>query len=219
MNNTAIMMTDLERWMRIAEDTKKEIAFNKAIGTWSWSNRGDLASHGPFKTYAGALYDAVEPYLWEEAGGKPAGADETTLAPVKDQVHAAIAVYAHALCGMSSNDSVTAKKIFDDLYTKLEKIMGPYHVAKKWKAVAEEVMGHFDAEGLAASIVDKIVDKLPKTSRPGNLPQLGDMITYLQIARIALDRDDIRDQLVEEMTLTDSEVTRLIEVLNKNLDT
>lgn len=223
--NTTIKVVDLERWTRIAEDTRKEIAFNKATGTWTWNNRGDLADHGPFKTYAEALYDAIEPYIGTDSEEAPSIAkalkfeqdlseliDKIEFAPIKDLVYAAVVEYVRAL-GDGPHDHTEEKMIFDHLYDKLMKIMGPYHVAKKWKAVAEETMSHFDADGLADSIVDKL---LKKTT--GNLPKMGDMIAYLQIARIALDRDDVRDQLVEEMTLSDSEVTRLIEVLSKHLD-
>ena len=41
-----------------------------------------------------------------------------------------------------------------------------------------------------------------------------DLIAYLEMARIALDRDDVRDQITEGMDLSDEELERLSSQLN-----
>lgn len=55
----------LERFMQIAEDTKKEFSYIKETGKWSWNNRGDLDSLDAhiFDTFWGAVCDAVYPYV------------------------------------------------------------------------------------------------------------------------------------------------------------
>lgn len=58
-----INVIDLEELELIAADTRKEIRYNKYIGDWSWSNRGEETWYGGFPTRYDALYDAVEPYL------------------------------------------------------------------------------------------------------------------------------------------------------------
>jgi len=56
----------INEWMRISKDTKKEFHLMKGTG-WYWSDRNEidniLAWHGPFEEFTACLYDAVEPYL------------------------------------------------------------------------------------------------------------------------------------------------------------
>ena len=55
---------DIEQWMRIAQDTKKEFHFSKSSQQWYWINRDEEDGfHGPFMFFDAALYDAVKPYL------------------------------------------------------------------------------------------------------------------------------------------------------------
>lgn len=57
---------ELERYMQISEDLKKEIFYNKHTGKWSWRDRGCKESHGEFATFFDALCDVVSPYLENE---------------------------------------------------------------------------------------------------------------------------------------------------------
>jgi hypothetical protein len=77
MPNIAVVFTQLERMMLIAEDTKKEFTRAKCSGWywggqprewreegWYWHNRGDEENRfGPFATFYEALSVAVEPYM------------------------------------------------------------------------------------------------------------------------------------------------------------
>lgn len=57
-------MFDLEQYMIIAKDTKKEFAYHRHEGKWYWYNRGDEENQqGPFNTFSEALADAIEPYV------------------------------------------------------------------------------------------------------------------------------------------------------------
>ena len=57
--------------MRVAQDTKKDFAYDKSQGTWSWFDRSEKyhseSHHTGFTTFYEALEDAVEPYFQEEA--------------------------------------------------------------------------------------------------------------------------------------------------------
>tara|TARA_R110000851_G_scaffold313482_1_gene475125 strand:- start:300 stop:488 length:189 start_codon:yes stop_codon:yes gene_type:complete len=57
-------MSNLESYMRIAQDTKKEFVYSKCEGCWSLHDRdSEDELHGSFAKFYSALYDAVEPYL------------------------------------------------------------------------------------------------------------------------------------------------------------
>jgi len=74
MSNTdlagyAIPAEELEKRMRIAEDTKKHIWLGKSTGKWFWCDRDQkeqTTTVRGFSTFWAALYDAVLPYLEEE---------------------------------------------------------------------------------------------------------------------------------------------------------
>jgi hypothetical protein len=57
----------LERYMKIANDLKKEFAYSKCEGTWSWYDRADAHKlhnwHTGYKSFWECLVDAVEPYM------------------------------------------------------------------------------------------------------------------------------------------------------------
>ena len=61
---------ELDRWARIAKDTKKEFHLRKEDSFWYWSDRDESDNpenwHGPFCVFGDCLYDAVEPYLSDE---------------------------------------------------------------------------------------------------------------------------------------------------------
>jgi hypothetical protein len=57
---------ELERYMKISEDLKKEIFYNKHTNKWSWRDRGCKESFGEFATFFDALCDVVSPYLENE---------------------------------------------------------------------------------------------------------------------------------------------------------
>ena len=68
-NHKMIHPETLERWMKIAQDTKKEFVHSKSEGVWYWYNRGDnyyTDRSEPFSTYFEALSDAINPYLEED---------------------------------------------------------------------------------------------------------------------------------------------------------
>jgi len=68
--SATILTADVERWMQIAQDIKKEFVYNRATGAWAWVDRDEKdnldAYHFGFPTFLAALEDAVEPYLEEE---------------------------------------------------------------------------------------------------------------------------------------------------------
>jgi hypothetical protein len=68
----AIEADTLERYMQIAEDTKKEFVYEKATGKWCWYNRSDPVSGRDcsrrFNTFWAAICDAVSPYVDEVPG-------------------------------------------------------------------------------------------------------------------------------------------------------
>lgn len=57
----------LERYMRIAKDTKKEFSYSKAEGTWAWYDRAEAHNlhnwHTGYPSFWECLVDAVEPYM------------------------------------------------------------------------------------------------------------------------------------------------------------
>jgi hypothetical protein len=58
---------DLNRYMQIAQDTKKEFHYNKDNEAWFW-NEGysfEAVYYGPFAEFHEALLDAIGPYLQE----------------------------------------------------------------------------------------------------------------------------------------------------------
>jgi hypothetical protein len=59
---------EVERWERIAQDTKKEFVYDKHAGTWYWHDRGDggVPEATGFATRREALLDAIGPYLEED---------------------------------------------------------------------------------------------------------------------------------------------------------
>lgn len=60
-------MSNLESYMRIAQDTKKEFVYSKCEGYWYWHSRGsDTELSEPFEKFYDALSDAVEPYLGDD---------------------------------------------------------------------------------------------------------------------------------------------------------
>jgi len=63
--NTKILEEQLERYERIAADTKKECHYNKHTGYWFWCHRGDgmIPEATGFASRLEALLDAIEPYL------------------------------------------------------------------------------------------------------------------------------------------------------------
>jgi hypothetical protein len=66
-----MLSDDLERYMRLAQDTKKEFSFNKSDGKWYWFNQsfqgGETGWQSePFDSFWECLLDAVAPYLSEE---------------------------------------------------------------------------------------------------------------------------------------------------------
>ena len=60
-----ILEEQLERYERIAADTKKECHYNKHTGYWFWCHRGDgmIPEATGFTSRLEALLDAIEPYL------------------------------------------------------------------------------------------------------------------------------------------------------------
>lgn len=55
----------LERYMQVAQDTKKEFVYSKSEGYWYWHDRGtETELSEPFTTYWNALCDAVSPYIF-----------------------------------------------------------------------------------------------------------------------------------------------------------
>ena len=58
-------LTQLNSWMILAKDIKKEFHYNKSEGKWYWSDRGvDMTDwYGPFDMFDHCLFDVVEPYL------------------------------------------------------------------------------------------------------------------------------------------------------------
>lgn len=59
----------LERYMQLAQDTKKHFLFNKDDGKWYWMSGKDNINdplNGPHPTFFDALCDALEPYTKEE---------------------------------------------------------------------------------------------------------------------------------------------------------
>ena len=59
---------ELERYERIAQDTKKEFSYDKHAGTWYWHDRdaGGVPEATGFPTRMEALIDAIGPYLEDE---------------------------------------------------------------------------------------------------------------------------------------------------------
>ena len=61
------MKKQLERYMQIAQDTKKSFSYDKSDGTWAWYDRDEEdnidAYHVGFSTFWEALLDAIEPYI------------------------------------------------------------------------------------------------------------------------------------------------------------
>jgi len=64
---------NLERYMQMCKDLKKDIDYHKSSGTWSWYDRWDKAdnplsytSYGPFDTFLETLCDIVDPYIEQE---------------------------------------------------------------------------------------------------------------------------------------------------------
>jgi hypothetical protein len=59
----------MEQAMRLFQDIKKELHYNKCEGSWYWSDRDESdnldAWHGPYQTATAAVHDAVEPYVSE----------------------------------------------------------------------------------------------------------------------------------------------------------
>ena len=73
---TKIDTAQVERYMQIVQDLKKELHYFKSSGEWSWVDRGEtdpVNMVGPFKTWLDAVYDIVEPYVAPESQGDPAG--------------------------------------------------------------------------------------------------------------------------------------------------
>ena len=59
----------------------------------------------------------------------------------------------------------------------------------------------------------------PRLNGPGWMPSVSDpdMVTIAEIARVALDRDDVRDQIAENMDLCDKEIIRINGIINEIL--
>ena len=66
-----ISQDEIEQYMRISQDIKKEFYYSKCEGTWHWYDRGneeyEEQQSPPFKTFFDALSDAVEPYIGNES--------------------------------------------------------------------------------------------------------------------------------------------------------
>lgn len=63
-------MNNLESYMRIAQDNKKEFVYSECEGYWYWHDRGsDTELSEPFESFYSALSDAVETYLEDEDDG------------------------------------------------------------------------------------------------------------------------------------------------------
>ena len=58
-----VKTVDLEQMMRVFQDTKKEMHFNKFTGKWSWSDRGEETLYGECDWFLEMVQDAVEPYM------------------------------------------------------------------------------------------------------------------------------------------------------------
>jgi hypothetical protein len=75
----AVSLDRLEYVGRVCEDVRKEFAYDKSAGTWSWFDRDEAenvaAWHTGFETRWDAMLDAAEPYLDEE------GESEDTSGP------------------------------------------------------------------------------------------------------------------------------------------
>lgn len=62
--------SEIEWAEKVAADTKKQFAYNKHTGEWSWFDSCDANYtenwHSGFPTRLAALMDAVEPYLSDD---------------------------------------------------------------------------------------------------------------------------------------------------------
>ncbi len=69
--NKSIGLSKLERMFLILADIKKDTAYDKFSGTWSWFDRSEEdnlhAWHTGFSTNLEAVTDAVEPYMENES--------------------------------------------------------------------------------------------------------------------------------------------------------
>lgn len=61
-----MQLSELEEYMKIVQDLKKEISYNKSEGKWYWCDRGETEYYGPFSTFLETVSDIVEPYLIPE---------------------------------------------------------------------------------------------------------------------------------------------------------
>ena len=71
--SSQVFLENLERYMQIAEDTRKRFHYLKTPGKWVWVQRDalwDPAEQHKFDTYWHALCDAVEPYVGEDSREK-----------------------------------------------------------------------------------------------------------------------------------------------------
>ena len=63
----------VDRAIEIADDVKKDFAYDKSTGKWAWYDRDEadnpVAFHGQFDSFCDALFDAVEPYLEPDEDG------------------------------------------------------------------------------------------------------------------------------------------------------
>ena len=59
-------MENLERYMQICMEVKKEFSFCKTTQKWFWNDKGEEDRYGPFDTYWEALLDVVEPYIQKD---------------------------------------------------------------------------------------------------------------------------------------------------------
>lgn len=70
MRANTILLTELDRFERIAVDTHKRFSYHRHTGEWSWFDADDADEmknwHTGFETRYEALRDAIEPYLADE---------------------------------------------------------------------------------------------------------------------------------------------------------
>jgi len=60
----AINPAHLERLFQVMQDIKKELAYDKHTGLWSWHDRDEPeVGHGEFPTALDAMIDATKPYF------------------------------------------------------------------------------------------------------------------------------------------------------------
>ena len=72
LKSEILPLSELARRTEVMADIKKEVAYDKSTGTWSWMDRycrdipgSEEHGHGGFATWWDAVRDATEPYFDE----------------------------------------------------------------------------------------------------------------------------------------------------------